>query len=70
MIEEWQRYLKQKFWYHYIKKPPRHLIHIVFLIGHWTKWAMNTNILAFLANFGRFWAKNPFFGEKVKLLVP
>merc|ERR1711952_252194 len=29
---------------HITENPPRHLIHIVFLVGHWTKCAKNGNI--------------------------
>ena len=30
---------------HVTEKPPRHLVRIVFLVSHGTKWAENTNIL-------------------------
>ena len=40
------------------------------MVGHETKWAKNADIWP-KKPFGRFWAKNPFFGgDEVKLLVP
>ena len=57
---------KQKLWYPHNGKPPRLLVCIVFWSAMRPK-GPNMPIFGqkcqFSAKFGRFWAKNPFFGE-------
>ena len=58
---------------HITEKPPRQLVHIVLWSGigsNGQKMPIFGQKCQFWAKFGRFWAKNPFLGEKVKLLVP
>ena len=41
---------EQKFWYPHFKKPPRHHVCIVFLVGDGTKWIRKTNIWPIMPN--------------------
>merc|ERR1712213_262767 len=48
---------------HITKNPPGHLVHIVFLVGHWTKCAKN----------GKIWpkmTKNAYFGPILAVFGP
>ena len=48
---------------HITKNPPRHLVHIVFLVRHWTKCAKNGNIWPKMT-------KNAYFGPILAVLGP
>ena len=46
---------KQKVWYPPNGKPPMHLVCIVFLAGHETKWAKNADIWPKISVLGKIW---------------
>ena len=65
---------EQKFWYPYIKKPLTHLVCIVLLVGHCTKWIRKANIWPKMtknACFGNadFGPKIHFFQKNTKNLL-
>ena len=69
---------EQKFWNIHIRKPMRHLVRIVLLVGHGTKWirygqylAQNDQKCIFQAKFGRFGVKTPnSYGGEQKFWYP
>ena len=69
---------EQKFWYPLIRKPLRHLVRIVLLVGLGIKWIRKAKIwpkmikkCQYWATFGRFCAQRPTFNEsKSKFWYP
>ena len=49
---------------HLTENPPRHLVHIVFLVGHWTKCAKNGNIWPKMTKNADFGPNLAIFGPK------
>ena len=60
--------VSKSFGTHIMEKTPRQLVHIVFWLGigsNGPKMPVFDQKCQFWAKFGRFWAKNPFFGVKL-----
>ena len=51
---------EQNLWYPHIRKPPRHLVRLVFLVGHGTKWVRKANIWPKMT-------KNAYFGPNLAI---
>ena len=58
---------EQKFWYPYIKKPLTHLVCIVLLVGHCTKWIRKANIWPKQMHI--FWPNLAYFGPKILIFT-
>ena len=58
---------EQKFWYPYIKKPLTHLVCIVLLVGHCTKWIRKANIWPKQMHI--FWPNLAYFGPKILIFM-
>ena len=55
---------EQKFWYTHIRKPLRHLIRIVLLVGHGAKWIKWANIRPKMTKNAYFWPNLAVIGPK------
>ena len=54
---------EQKFWYPIIRKPLKHLVLIVLLVGHGIEWIRKANIWPKMT-------KNPYFGHNLAVFGP